>query len=50
MSTHAMGTTNVSGSSKSNVGSSSKKRKVPQGGLTSAFGLQARKQANQALR
>ncbi|MCO5592417.1 hypothetical protein L7F22_046420 [Adiantum nelumboides] len=50
MSTHAKGTTNVSGSSKSNVGSSSKKRKVPQGGLASAFGLQAQKQANQALR
>ncbi|MCO5596887.1 hypothetical protein L7F22_050957 [Adiantum nelumboides] len=50
MNTHAKGTTDVSGSSKSNVGSSSKKRKVPQGGLTSAFGLQARKQANQALR
>ncbi|MCO5593979.1 hypothetical protein L7F22_047998 [Adiantum nelumboides] len=49
MNTHAKGTTNVSGSSKSNVGFSSKKRKVPQGGLTSAFDLQARKQANQAL-
>ncbi|MCO5563558.1 hypothetical protein L7F22_017203 [Adiantum nelumboides] len=43
MSTHAKGTANESGSSKSNVGSSSKKRKVPQGGLASAFGLQARR-------
>ncbi|MCO5557300.1 hypothetical protein L7F22_010861 [Adiantum nelumboides] len=41
MSMHAKGTTNVSGSSKSNVGSSNKKRKVPQGGLASAFGLEA---------
>ncbi|MCO5547010.1 hypothetical protein L7F22_000450 [Adiantum nelumboides] len=49
MSTHAKGMTNVSGSSKSNVESSNKKRKVPQGGLASSFGLQARKQANQAL-
>ncbi|MCO5551930.1 hypothetical protein L7F22_005437, partial [Adiantum nelumboides] len=50
MNMHAKGTTNVSGSSKSNVESSSKKRKVPQGGLASSFGLQAWKQANQALR
>ncbi|MCO5584546.1 hypothetical protein L7F22_038474 [Adiantum nelumboides] len=50
-STHGEGSTHASGSSKSNV-NSSKKRKVAQGagGLPAAFGLQARKQADQALR
>ncbi|MCO5580881.1 hypothetical protein L7F22_034753 [Adiantum nelumboides] len=49
-STHGEGSTHASGSSKSNV-NSSKKRKVAQGpgGLPAAFGLQARKQADQAL-
>ncbi|MCO5560984.1 hypothetical protein L7F22_014604 [Adiantum nelumboides] len=51
LSTHGEGSTHASGSSKSNV-NSSKKRKVAQGagGLPAAFGLQARKQADQALR
>ncbi|MCO5591831.1 hypothetical protein L7F22_045824 [Adiantum nelumboides] len=54
MSTHASGNAHVSATgtsaSKSNVGSSSKKRKGAQGPLASAFSLQARKQADQALR
>ncbi|MCO5572968.1 hypothetical protein L7F22_026730 [Adiantum nelumboides] len=54
MSTHASGNAHVSASgisaSKSNVGSSSKKRKGAQGPLASAFSWQARKQADQALR
>ncbi|MCO5546726.1 hypothetical protein L7F22_000162 [Adiantum nelumboides] len=54
MSTHASGNAHVSAigtsASKSNVGSSSKKRKGAQGPLASAFSLQARKQADQALR
>ncbi|MCO5550201.1 hypothetical protein L7F22_003683 [Adiantum nelumboides] len=54
MSTHASGNAHVSASgisaSKSNVGSSSKKRKRAQGPLASASSLQARKQADQALR
>ncbi|MCO5594787.1 hypothetical protein L7F22_048821 [Adiantum nelumboides] len=51
LSTHGEGSTHASGSSKSNV-NSSKKRRVAQGagGLPVAFGLQARKQADQALR
>ncbi|MCO5605925.1 hypothetical protein L7F22_060111 [Adiantum nelumboides] len=51
LSTHGEGSTHASGSSKSNV-NSSKKRKVAQGagGLPAACGLQARKQADQALR
>ncbi|MCO5563384.1 hypothetical protein L7F22_017025 [Adiantum nelumboides] len=52
-STHASGGAHVSATgtsaSKSNVRSSSKKRKVAQGPLASAFSLQARKQADQAL-
>ncbi|MCO5572710.1 hypothetical protein L7F22_026469 [Adiantum nelumboides] len=54
MSTHASGNAHVSATgtsaSKSNVGSSSKKRNGAQGPLASAFSLQARKQAYQALR
>ncbi|MCO5582321.1 hypothetical protein L7F22_036215 [Adiantum nelumboides] len=54
MSTQASGNVHVSATgtsaSKSNVGSSSKKRKGAQGPLASAFSLQARKQADQALR
>ncbi|MCO5593914.1 hypothetical protein L7F22_047933 [Adiantum nelumboides] len=54
MSTYASGNAHVSATgtsaSKSNVGSSSKKRKGAQGSLASAFSLQARKQADQALR
>ncbi|MCO5594927.1 hypothetical protein L7F22_048962 [Adiantum nelumboides] len=54
MSTHASGSTHVSATetsaSKSNVESSSKKRKGAQGPLASAFSLQACKQADQALR
>ncbi|MCO5604446.1 hypothetical protein L7F22_058612 [Adiantum nelumboides] len=54
MSTHASGNAHVSATgisaSKSNVGSSSKKRKGAQGPLASAFSLQAREQADRALR
>ncbi|MCO5612854.1 hypothetical protein L7F22_067125 [Adiantum nelumboides] len=54
MSTHASGNAHVSATgtsaSKSNVGSSRKKRKGAQGPLASAFSLQARKQVDQALR
>ncbi|MCO5587862.1 hypothetical protein L7F22_041814 [Adiantum nelumboides] len=53
MSTHASGNAHVSATGisafKSNVGSSSKKRKGAQGPLASAFSLQACKQADQAL-
>ncbi|MCO5552233.1 hypothetical protein L7F22_005745 [Adiantum nelumboides] len=53
MSTHASRSAHVSAigtsASKSNVGSSSKKRKGAQGPLASAFSLQARKQVDQAL-
>ena len=47
---HAEGSTQASGASKCSVGASSKKRKVTQTGLANVFALQARKQADQALR